>query len=139
MGRAGGSSTTSVSGFTTCTICFAEAGGRMAWSARWSSSWMRIFRPEFEKLVDQMVADASVADSRTRPIYQSAFEQLNRLPIPAWHLFFRHPDHVPDSMKGTTWEAMNLLDEGSAHLERGDLDQALEALEALLRRFKAGR
>ena len=93
--------------------------------------------PEFEKLVDQMVADASVADSRTRPIYQSAFEQLNRLPIPAWHLFFRHPDHVPDSMKGTTWEAMNLLDEGSAHLERGDLDQALEALEALLRRFKA--
>ena len=92
--------------------------------------------PELEELVDQVVAEASVADSPTRLVYQSALDQLIRLPIPAWHLFFRHPDRVPDSIKATTWEAMNLLGEGNAHLKSGDLDQALEALEALQSRFE---
>ena len=93
-------------------------------------------RPELVGVVDQMVAEVGTADSRTRSLYRAAFEHLARLPEPAWHLFFRHPDHVSDVMKRTTWEAMNLLGEGKARLERGDLDQALGAMEALLRRFE---
>ena len=92
--------------------------------------------PEFEKLVDQMVAEVGTADSQTRLLYEAAFEHLTRLPEPAWHLLKEHPGHVPDEVKHATWEAMNLLDQGRASLQRGDLEDALKAMDDLLLGFE---
>ena len=93
-------------------------------------------RPELVGLVDRMVAEVGSADSQMRLLYKAALNQLGRLPGLAWHLLKEHPGHVPDEVKHATWEAMDLLDQGRASLQRGDLDDALEAMDDLLLRFE---
>ena len=94
-------------------------------------------KPELVGLVDQMVEEASTADSQMRLLYNAALDQLSRLPGIAWHFLQNHPRYVPDEIKRVTAEAAALFGRGAACYERGDFDAALRAVDDFLHRFEA--
>ncbi len=92
-------------------------------------------RSELQGVVDEMVAVLDSVDSHTRLFYQSAFEQLSALPEVAWHLYWRHPAHLPDHVRTVTERASLLLEQARAKHEDGDLAGELNDLDGLLQEF----
>ena len=92
-------------------------------------------RPELQGVVDEMVAELNSVDSHTRLFYQSAFEQLSALPEVAWHLYWRHPGHLPDDVRTETERTSILLTQARAKHEDGDLAGELNDLDGLLQEF----
>ena len=92
-------------------------------------------RTELRGMVDDMVVELDSVDSHTRPFYHAAFEQLSALPEVAWHLYWRHPDQLPDHLRAVTERASILLEQSGAKYEDGDLVGALHALDGFLQEF----
>ena len=91
---------------------------------------------ELKGIVDDMVAESGAADPVTRVIYQTALERLGSLPELAWHLYRKHPDHVPEDVKAVTEEAADLWRQGGDMFENGDLPGALAVLEDLVKKYQ---
>ena len=94
-------------------------------------------RSELEGIVDEMVGELGGVDPGTRRIYQAALERLANLPELAWHVYRKHPDHVPDDLRTVTEDAAALLARGGDKLEKGDLRGALVDLEDLLEKYRS--
>ena len=92
-------------------------------------------RSELQEMVDNMVVELGVADPRTRLIYRMALKQLSACPAMGWHLYRRHPGHLPKEVKAATEEASTLLLRSGVKLENGDLHGALAILDELLQLF----
>lgn len=92
-------------------------------------------RPELRGVVDEMVAELDDIDSHTRLFYQAAFEKLSALPEVAWHLYLRHPGHLPNEVRTETERASILLEQSQAKYDDGDLPGALNDLDGFLQEF----
>ena len=92
-------------------------------------------RSELREVVDDMVAELDGVDSHTRLLYQAAFEKLSTLPEVAWHLYWRHPAHLPDHVRTVTERASLLLEQARAKHEDGDLAGELTDLDGFLQEF----
>ena len=89
-------------------------------------------RSELRGVVDNMVVELDSVDSHTRLFYDAAFEQLSALPEVAWHLYWRHPTHLPDHVRTVAERVSLLWEQARAKHEDGDLAEELNDLEALL-------
>ena len=92
-------------------------------------------RPELRGLADDMVAELDAVDRDMRLIYRTALEKLSVLPEVAWHLYWKHPRHLPHHVRTVTERASAVLDRGSTKFENGDFDGAIVVLEELLHEF----